>query len=56
MTDYDNYEAFRKDWFEEDPSRIEEVKREMIREYYATPDMPLEDLLKAMHDLTKRET
>jgi probable addiction module antidote protein len=53
MSDYKSYDEFEKEWFKEDPKRIEAVKKEMIKEYNATSDMKVEDLLFALQELMK---
>jgi DNA-binding phage protein len=53
MSDYKTFEEFEKGYFEEDPRRIEAVNKEMIKEFYATPDMKIEDLLVSLQSFNK---
>lgn len=55
MSDYSSYDDFERAWFAEDPKRIKAVKKEMIKEYNATPDMKVEDVLLALQELVKLE-
>jgi probable addiction module antidote protein len=51
MTDFKNYEEFRRAYFEQNTEQIKEVKKEMIKEYLATPEMNVADLLYALKEL-----
>jgi DNA-binding phage protein len=55
MSDYNSYEEFRKAYFGQNPKNIEAVKKEIIKEFYATADMKVEDLLLALQELMKLE-
>jgi probable addiction module antidote protein len=54
MSDYKTYEEFRKAYFK-NPDNAKAVKQAMIEEFIESPDMPIEDLLKALKEVIKVE-
>ncbi|MDR3112464.1 MAG: hypothetical protein LBU55_04810 [Elusimicrobiota bacterium] len=53
MKNFKNYDEFRKVYFAENPQHINIVKKEIIKEYVATPEMDIADLLCVLRELLK---
>jgi len=54
MSDYKTFAEFEKEYFK-NPDNAKAVKQAMIEEFIESPDMPIEDLLKALKEVIKVE-